>query len=453
MKWPDLAALAVVTLVCIGLHLLRRRRVSFSALTLIALAAGIPIGLVARTHIEYVEPIGRIYLNVLLASVAPLILVAIVSSIVSLGSLEKLRSIGLRSIGWLLLTNAVAVLLALGFGLASGTGTGVNESLGGEQLSVLENSVQRFTDVIVDFFPTNVVGDLAANNIIPIILIAVTVAVAYLALADRDPAGVRPFRELVESLRLVVFKAVGYVIGLTPYAILALTATVVAGTTDLQDKFWSLLGLLGLTWAVCAVDTFVVNAVLLRVFADVRPLAFFKKLVPAQLTAFSTQSSVGTLPVTTDVLTRRVGVHPEIAHFTAPLGTTIGMPGCAGIWPMLIAIWGINAYGIPYTVQDYVVLAILGVLVSIGTAGVPGTATVAAATVFAAAGLPLEFVAVTLPISTIAGMARTATNVTAAAVSATVVARQTGLLDDEIFEGRAVFEEETASDLELTRPI
>src|SRR6185437_7438592 len=96
----------------------------------------------------------------------------------------------------------------------------------------------------------------------------------------------------------------------------------------------------------------------------------------------------------------------------------------------------------------YAVLAALGVIVSIGVAGVPGAATVSAATVMSAAGLPLEFVAATIPIGVIADMARTATNVTAAAVSATVVARQTGLLDEEIFAGRAHFVDED----ELPKP-
>ncbi|QCX26879.1 dicarboxylate/amino acid:cation symporter [Nocardioides jishulii] len=440
MEWQNLATLAVVAVVFLGIRLLRRRGVNFSLLTLLALVAGIPIGLVAGQHADWVEPIGRIYVNVLLASVAPLVVVAIVSSITALGDVAKLRTIGLRSVAWLLLSNAIGVALALGLGLAVGTGLGVDEELGGEELSVLENSVQDFGEVVVNFFPVNIVGDLAGNKIIPIILVSVVLSVAYLSLAERDSRSVRPFRDGVEALKLVIFKAVGMVIGLTPYAIVALTVTVVSTTADLQDKFWSLIGLLALTWGTCFAHMWLVNGVLLRVFADVSPLAFFRKVLPAQLTAFSTQSSVGTLPVTTDVLTRRVGVHPEVAHFTAPLGTTIGMPGCAGIWPLLIAVWGINAYGIPYTTQDYLVLALLGVVVSVGTAGVPGAATVAAVTVFAAAGLPLEFVAVTLPISTIADMARTATNVTAAAVSATVVARQTGLLDDEIFEGRAEFD-------------
>ena len=207
----------------------------------------------------------------------------------------------------------------------------------------------------------------------------------------------------------------------------------VANTTDLGTSSGRWSACSRSTWAVCFAHAFIVNGVILRVFADVPTIAFFRKIFPAQITAFTTQSSVGTLPVTTSVLTRRVGVHPEVAHFTAPLGTTIGMPGCAGIWPMLIAVWGINAYGLNYSLSDYLVLALLCTIVSIGTAGVPGTATVAAATVIAAAGLPLEFVAVTIPIGMIADMARTTTNVTAAAVSATVVARQTGLLDDEIF--------------------
>jgi Na+/H+-dicarboxylate symporter len=302
---------------------------------------------------------------------------------------------------------------------------------------------------VVGFFPTNIVQNLSANDIIPIILVAVTISVAYLALAEKKPDKVQPFRDGAEAIKLVIFKAVGYVIQLTPYAIVALTASTVGSSVNLGREFWSLVGLLGLVWGACFLHTFGVNGVILKVFADVPVFAFFRKIFPAQLTAFTTQSSVGTLPVTTTQLTRRIGVHSEVAHFTAPLGTTIGMPGCSGIWPILIAVWGINAYDIHYTAHDYLRLALLGIIVSVGTAGVPGTATVAAATVFSAAGLPLEFVAVTIPISMIADMARTTTNVTAAAVSATVVARQTGLLDDEIFARRRDTED-AASEPEFT---
>jgi Na+/H+-dicarboxylate symporter len=440
--WSAAAALAAVALSWAGIWLMRRHQLNFSLIALFALGVGIPIGIVAGSHVQAITPIGHIYINVLLATVAPLILVAIVSAITSLGSLEKLRSIGLRSTFWLMLSNALAVALALGLALAFEPGRGVHRTLGGLSTDAIKGQVQSFSDVVVNFFPTNVVQNFSANDIIPIILIAVTLSVAYLALAEKEAEKVRVFRDGAEALKLVIFKAVGYVIRLTPYAIVALTADMVGSSSNLGKTFTSLLGLLALVWAACFVHMFVINGAILTTFADVPVVAFFRKIFPAQLTAFSTQSSVGTLPVTTAQLTRKVGVHSEIAHFTAPLGTTIGMPGCAGIWPIMIAVWGINAYGLSYSLGQYAVLALLSVVVSVGVAGVPGAATVSAATVMSAAGLPLEFVAATIPIGVIADMARTATNVTAAAVSATVVARQTGLLDDEIFAGRAQFVDE-----------
>lgn len=453
------ATLGAVALSWCAIWYLRKRGLNFSVVALLALVIGVPIGLVAGPAVDAIDPIGQIYINVLLAVVAPLILVAIISAITSLGSLAKLRSIGLRSIFWLLLSNAFAVVLALGLALTFQPGSDVSYQLGGLSTDAVQGQVQDFSEVIVGFFPTNVIQSFGANEVIPIILIAVTLSVAYLAIAEKESAQVRLFRDGAEALKLVIFKAVGYVIRLTPYAVVALTAGMVGSSTDLGDSFKSLVGLLALVWAACFVHAYVLNAALLTAFANVSPIAFFRKIFPAQLTAFSTQSSVGTLPVTTARLTRDVGVHSEIAHFTAPLGTTIGMPGCAGIWPVMVAVWGINAYGLQYSAGDYVVLALLGVIVSIGTAGVPGAATVAAATVLSAARLPLEFVAATIPISIIADMARTMTNVTAAAVSATVVARQTGLLDDEIFAGRAQFvdddelaESETVDEAARNRP-
>src|SRR5215218_7228497 len=129
--WPALATLAAVAVSWAGIWWLRKRDVHFTFIALIALTAGIPIGLVAESHVETINPIGRIYINVLLATVGPLILVAIVSSILSLGGLAKLRTIGLRSVFWLLLSNALAVVLALGLGFVFQPGQGVHRQLGG----------------------------------------------------------------------------------------------------------------------------------------------------------------------------------------------------------------------------------------------------------------------------------------------------------------------------------
>src|SRR3954471_2311745 len=241
---PALATLAAVALSWAGIWWLRSHHVHFSFVAIAALLAGIPIGLVAGSHVETINPIGRIYINVLLATVGPLILVAIVSSILSLGSLAKLRSIGLRAIFWLLLSNALAVVLALGLGFAFEPGHGVHRRLGGVSTDTIQGQVQDFGQVVVGFFPTNVVENFSANDIIPIILIAVTLSIAYLSLAEKEPEKVRPFRTGAEALKLVVFKVVAYVIRLTPYAVVALTASMVGSSTNLGRNFWSLVGLL-----------------------------------------------------------------------------------------------------------------------------------------------------------------------------------------------------------------
>lgn len=112
------------------------------------------------------------------------------------------------------------------------------------------------------------------------------------------------------------------------------------------------------------------------------------------------------------------------------------MPGCAGIWPTLVAVFSVHALGIQYTPLDYVVLVVLGLLVSLGTAGVPGTAIITATAVLTAVGLPIEVLVLLIPISAVAGTASTMANVTAAATASVIVARRAGALDDEVFAGR-----------------
>ncbi|MEN0129197.1 MAG: dicarboxylate/amino acid:cation symporter [Brevundimonas sp.] len=434
MNLWDATALAVTVGLFAGIFTLARKRVNFSVLTFIALFLGIGVGVVFRDHVEYVQPLGRVYVNLLLTIVAPLVIVSILSSITSLGSTAQLKTIGGRSVYWLLALNLVAIFLALGAALAIGLGKGAHLSTDGVDTRSLDSVKKPFSEVFIGFFPTNIVKDISENNIIPIILVSILVAVSATVIADKTPHKVAPFKAGVEAFREIVYRAVGFVISLTPYAVLALTASFTSTVSADTSQLWPLFTLLVVAFVVCFTHTYLVNGVFLRVSANVSPVAFFRKILPAQLTAFSTQSSAGTLPLTTSLLRSRVGVPSEIAGFTAPLGTTIGMPGCAGIWPMLLAVYAINALGISYSLGDYAVLVVLGLLVSIGTAGVPGTATVTATTVLAAAGLPLEVIILTLPISALADMARTTNNVTSAAVAATIVARKEGRLDDAIFQ-------------------
>ena len=197
------------------------------------------------------------------------------------------------------------------------------------------------------------------------------------------------------------------------------------------------MAVLVLAYILCAIQLFVVEGVLVKLVGKLDPVRFFKGIWPAATVAFTSQSSVGTIPVTVNQLTKKLGVNEDVAAFGVSLGANLGMPGCAGIWPTLLAVFTIHLLGIEYTPVQYAFLVVLAVVVSIGTVGVPGTATITATALFAAAGLPVEAIILLSPISSIVDMARTATNVVGAAAATTLVAATEGQLDEAVYNGEA----------------
>jgi len=439
-------ALTVVSALFVIIFLLRKRHLDFTVTILGALIAGAVVGLAFQGHTTWIAPLGKIYVSVLSALVIPLIIVSIVASVTSLSSVAQLKGIGARSVFWLLFTTVLGILLALGLGMTSGVGLGSGISVQGVNAANYKSSAVSFSQVLVGLFPRNVISDISSENIVPIILFAVLIAISYVLVANEHPDKVAPFKRGVEAFKAIIFKAVAFVIELTPYAVLTLTATVMSNGLGHSGIVWSMLALLILSFVAFAIDIWGVNAVLLKAVAGLDPLRFFKKILPAQLVGFSTQSSAGTLPLTTSILTERIGVAPTVANFTAALGTTIGMPGCSGIWPVLVAIYGIHGLGLNYGLKDYALLALVSLIVSMGTAGVPGTSTVVTAAVLTAVGLPLEILVLVIPISAIADTGRTATNITAAMVASAIVARKEGALDDAVFNDRSEYEPALAAD-------
>ena len=443
IDWMSAVALVIVFGLFVIIFFLQKKRVDFTAIILGSLAAGVIVGIVFSGHTSWVTPIGKIYVSTLSAIVSPLIIVSILSSITSLGSVAQLKGIGMRSVLWLFLTTFLAILLALGLGLVFDIGRNSYLSLEGIDAQTFESKVVPFSQVLVGFFPRNIISDIAEENIIPMILFTVLIAVSYVLVANNNREKVAVFKSFVEACKEIIFKAVDFIISLTPYAVLALIVSATGNGVSRSGIIWSLLVLLIISFLAFALDTWAINAVLIKVFAGLNPIKFFRKILPAQIVGFSTQSSAGTLPISTGILTREIGVDPKVANFTTPLGTTIGMPGCAGIWPILVAIYGIHGLGLHYEFKDYAILVVVSLFVSLGTAGVPGTATITTASVLTAVGLPLEFIVLIIPISAIADTGRTATNITGAMVAATIVGRQERSLNDNIFLGIEKYESDS----------
>jgi len=137
--------------------------------------------------------------------------------------------------------------------------------------------------------------------------------------------------------------------------------------------------------------------------------------------AFTSQSSYGTLPVTIKSLVEGAGVSENVASFVAPLGSTIGMNGCGGLYPAIVAIFVANVFNVDMTIYSYILIVLTTIISSIGIAGVPGAATMSTTVVLATLGLPIEGMAMVIAVDSIIDMMRTATNVTGSAVAALVV--------------------------------
>lgn len=237
------------------------------------------------------------------------------------------------------------------------------------------DEVPMFLDTITSMFPRNIIESWLNGEVVPILIFAIIVAVSYNKIAAKNQTLVEPFKKLIDAGNHIFGEVVNFVIGFTSYAILVLIARAV-GKSTLSDLL-PLLGVLALSYSLCIIQIFVVESLLLKIVGRLNPINFFKGIWPAGVVAFTSQSSIGTIPVTVRQLIQKIGVNEEVASFVTGLGANLGMLGCAGIWP----------------------------------------------TLFAAAGLPIEIIVVLTPISTIVDMAITVTNVIGAATAATLVAK------------------------------
>ena len=447
IHWMPYLALAVTLIAFVVLKLLYKK-LGWTPVILIALVLGAGIGILFRSEgnawLLWVDFIGNAYVQLLKLMVIPVILLSIISGFITLSGKANAKKVGLRSVWWLMLQAAAAIVLSIAAGelthIVAGAGS-VFENLNGldaATVSAYEGLRRPFDQVLLGLLPSNIASDIGNSNVPAIIISGVAIAAAYLAVAKKQgEEKVAAFAAFVEATRKIVFKILRVLIKLTPYAVLALIAGSASKLLSNWHNMLALLALMALIYAVCLIHTLLVGGLIVKFAAKLSPVRFFRKFFPAEVTAFTTQSSVGTLPVTVRTLKDNVGVSEEVANFTSSLGTTIGMPGCTCIWPILLVLFFVHATGIQWSAADYIQLAIVTLLLSVGSAGVPGIAVVSAIGLFGAIGLPVGAVILMQPINTISDMIRTTNNVTSAGIAATAVARENNLIDDEIFNSKA----------------
>ena len=404
-------------------------KIPFWLKTVVAFAAGIAVALYwGKDALPVLDPIGNTYIRAIKMLVAPLVFFTIAASVARLGHQEegaekgagsRALRLGFYTIGWFMITSAIAVSIGLAIGIYFQPGLGVGHlPLDPSPVKAVPGPVEVLTGII----PSNIFQSFADGKVLSIVFFAILVGAALGALGSKTKA----LGDLVEQASQVMFKLTRWIIQLTPIGVFGLIGSVVASYG--LDALRPLIPYIGLIYLGCLIEIFLVYPALLKLHG-LRVTGFYKGIFTAQQTAFFTCSSIGTLPVSLQVAVDNLKLSKSYAGFALPLGANMKMDGCGAIYPAISAIFTANYFGIHLTPTHYVIIALSSILGSLATAGVPGVATVMLTVTLSAAGLPLEGLALLAAIDRILDMMRTATNVTSQLVCATLVSRENGLIE------------------------
>ncbi len=392
------------------------KKPSLALLIFLALGLGIVAGLLLTSHVDfatsYISPFGTIFLNLIKFVVVPIVFFSIISGIISMSDMSKVGRIGLKTVVFYFCTTAMALVLSLA---VSNLFKGSFQILETTGLSYESTTSTNFMDTLVSIFPSNIIAPFADANMLQVLVAAILFGIGIFQAGEKA----QPFADLVNSLAEISFGIMGAILKLSPLGVFCLITPVVA------QHGLSILGNLGMV-LLCAYLCYILQMIIVYSFcaqalANISPLAFFRGMAPAMAFAFSSSSSVGTLPLNLECC-EKLGARRDIASFVLPLGTTINMDGTA-IYQGVCAVFIASCYGITLSLEQMLVIVLTATLASIGTAGVPGAGVVMLAMVLESVGLPLDGIALVLGIDRIFDMGRTVVNITGDAICTLVVTR------------------------------
>ncbi len=367
--------------------------------------------------------VGQVFISLLKMLVVPLVFVSLICGVSSLADPKMLGRVGGKTIILYLVTTGIAVTLALTAAVVFQPGIGV------DPVNLVEKEIAEvtpFTQVLIDMVPNNPIAAMADAKMLPIIVFAVLLG---LSITLSGEAGKR-VSSWFQDFNKVIMKLVAIVMNVAPYGVFALIANMAA--TSNGGDFMAVGKYIVLVIVVLLFHGLVVYPSLLVLLTRLNPRMFLYKMRAAMMFAFSTASSNATIPVTLESVEKRVGVSNKIASFTVPLGATINMDGTAimqGIATGFIA----QFYGIDLSIAQYLMVVVMVIMASIGTAGVPSVGLVLLAGVLAQVGLPEEGIALILGVDRLLDMIRTVVNITGDATVTTIVAKSEGELDEAVF--------------------
>ena len=379
----------------------------------IALILGIAVGLIFGEQAAILAPFGDLLLNLLTFLIIPLILFTMMVGI-NQSSIGDLGRMGSKVFIYYALSSASAIIVGLTVASLLQPGTGM-QLQGNETFDVPDNP--GVVSVLMNIVPSNIFTAFTELNLLGIIFTAFAfgIALSYMRHSSELESLGEHLYKTVNALNEVTMLVLKAVLQYVPIGIFAIMAETVGNQGF--DTLFSLGEMVLVLYVALIVQVLLYTLVLL--LFKVKPGQFFKQARTPMLTAFVTQSSSGTLPLTLTAA-RNLGLSKSLYGFSLPLGATMNMDGAA-IRIAVSAVFAANLVGDPLSLSEMLMVVLVGTLASIGTAGIPGAGIVMIATVFVQLGLPMEAVALLVSIDALVGMGCTALNVTGDLVGSTVI--------------------------------
>ena len=415
----------------------KKKKLGLTSRIFIGLIGGLILGVILNLFVPHsyfrdtilVEGIfyviGNGFIRLMKMLVVPLVFCSLVCGSASIGDTKALGKVGGKTIAFYLCTTALAVTVAITVATVVRPGIGLDMSAIQKGDAVAAESTSA-VDTLLNIIPENPIGSLANGTMLQIILFALIVGILLAKMGERAEL----ISNLFSQCNDLMMEMTNMVMTLAPIGVFCMIARTFANLGF--DAFVPLLKYMGSVVLGLAIQCFVVYMLLLVVFARLNPIRFLKKFFPVMGFAFSTSTSNATIPMNIDTLEEKIGVSRKISSFTIPLGATINMDGTS-IMQGVAVVFAAQAYGIHLGLNGYLTVIATATLASIGTAGIPSVGLVTLSMVFTAVGLPVEAIMLIMGVDRILDMLRTAVNITGDAVCTTIVAKQNGEFDSNVF--------------------
>ncbi|MDD2283921.1 MAG: dicarboxylate/amino acid:cation symporter [Paludibacter sp.] len=390
---------------------------------IIAMVVGVIVGKLMGESAVMFAPLGSLFIQLIRMLVIPLVFVSIVAGSASLGATKSAGRIGVTTLVYIFTTTVIAVLLAIMMGewFKPGAGLSVDSIKSFLPVEGYNVAPQRmeFWPMLLDIIPGNPIKSLAEGNILQLIFFGLFFGFGLSALSTskKEPI-LNAFNTFLDALIWCIQK----VMLVAPIGVFGLMA-------DATGTFgFDMLLKVGTLFWVNLIAAFIMLLIFypltLKLFSKIKLPHFLKSMLRPQVVAFSTSSSMATLPVTMATCEEKLGVSKETTSFVVPLGATINMTGNA-IYYTLVALFFAQLYNIDLTLAQYIAITITATVGSVGQAGVPGP-TLLVVAVLVSAGIPIEGLPLLYALDRVFDMLRTVLNITGDAACAVIVDKQTG---------------------------